>query len=96
MCIRDSRTIDQNHPIVDILDGKFIEVAKPALEDGKPVQAEFPIGNTDRTAGTMLSGEVARKYGHAGLPEDTIWLKLKGVAGQSFGAWVAHGITLDL
>uniref|UniRef100_E0XSZ0 Glutamate synthase [NADPH] large chain n=1 Tax=uncultured alpha proteobacterium HF0130_06E21 TaxID=710808 RepID=E0XSZ0_9PROT len=90
------RTIDQNHPIVDILDGKFIEVAKPALEDGKPVQAEFPIGNTDRTAGTMLSGEVARKYGHAGLPEDTIWLKLKGVAGQSFGAWVAHGITLDL
>ena len=44
----------------------------------------------------MLSGEVARKYGHAGLPEDTIWLKLKGVAGQSFGAWVAHGITLDL
>ena len=90
------RTIDQDHPIKDIIDRKFIEVAKPALEDGKAVQAEFDIRNTDRTAGTMLSGEVARKYGHAGLPEDTIWLKLKGVAGQSFGAWVAHGVTLDL
>jgi glutamate synthase (NADPH/NADH) large chain len=90
------RTIDQSHPIDDILDRRFIEVAAPALEEGKAVQAEFPIGNTDRTAGTMLSSEVAKRYGHAGLPEDTIWLKLKGVAGQSFGAWVAHGITLDL
>ena len=90
------RTIDQNHPIHDILDRKFIEAAKPALDDGTPVQAEFPIRNTDRTAGTMLSGEIAQKYGHAGLPEDTVWLKLKGVAGQSFGAWVAHGVTLDL
>jgi glutamate synthase (NADPH/NADH) large chain len=89
-------TSEQNHPIHDILDRKFIEVAKSALEDGTPVQAEFAIGNTDRTAGAMLSGEVARKHGHAGLPEDSIWLKLKGVAGQSFGAWVAHGVTLDL
>ncbi|MEP4380855.1 MAG: glutamate synthase large subunit [Alphaproteobacteria bacterium] len=90
------RTRDQDHPIKDILDRKFIDVARPAIDEGTPVQAAFPIRNTDRTAGTMLSGEIARKYGHAGLPEDTIWLKLKGVAGQSFGAWVAHGVTLDL
>ncbi|HCP01833.1 MAG TPA: glutamate synthase large subunit, partial [Rhodospirillaceae bacterium] len=90
------RTTDQKHPIDGILDRKFIEVAKCALDEGKTVQSEFAIANTDRTAGTMLSGEVARIYGHAGLPEDTIWLKLKGVAGQSFGAWLAHGITLDL
>jgi glutamate synthase (NADPH/NADH) large chain len=88
--------IAQDHPIHDILDRKFIEAAAPALENGTPVQADFPIGNTDRTAGTMLSSRVARKYGHAGLPEDTIWFNLKGVAGQSFGAWVAHGVTLDL
>ncbi|MDG2205886.1 MAG: glutamate synthase subunit alpha, partial [Alphaproteobacteria bacterium] len=84
------------HPIVDILDRKFIETAKKTLEDGTPVQAEFPIGNTDRSAGTMLSGELALKYGHAGLPDDSIWMKLKGVAGQSFGAWVAKGVTLEL
>ncbi len=89
-------TGEQNHPIYDILDRRFIEAAKPAIEDGTPVQAEFPIGNTDRTAGAMLSGEVAKKHGHAGLPEDSIWFTLKGVAGQSFGAWVANGVTLDL
>ena len=89
-------TIEQNHPIHDILDRKFIEAAKPALEDGTPIQAQFAIRNTDRTAGAMLSGEIARKYGHAGLAEDSIWITLKGVAGQSFGAWVARGVTLDL
>ena len=90
------RTTDQDHPIKDILDRKLIELAKPALEDGTPVKAELPIRNTDRTAGAMLSGEIARKYGHAGLAEDTIWITLNGVAGQSFGAWVARGVTLDL
>jgi len=90
------RTIDQQHPIVDILDRKLIEAAAPALNDKTPVKAEFPIGNTDRSAGTMLSGEIAKRYGHAGLPEDTLWLSLKGVAGQSFGAWVASGVTLEL
>ncbi|MFT7571697.1 MAG: glutamate synthase (NADPH/NADH) large chain [Paracoccaceae bacterium] len=89
-------TTKQNHPIKDILDRKFIEVAAPAFENGTAVQAEFPIGNTDRSAGTMLSGQLALKYGHAGLPDDTIWLKLKGVAGQSFGAWVTKGVTLEL
>ncbi len=86
----------QDHPIHDILDRKFIEAAKPALEDRKPVKESFEIGNTDRTAGAMLSGEVAKRYGHKGLPEDTIWFSLNGVAGQSFGAWVSHGVTLDL
>ena len=90
------RTIDQQHPINDILDRKLIEVAAPAIADKTPVKADFPIGNTDRSAGTMLSGEIAKKYGHAGLPEDTIWLTMKGIAGQSFGAWVAHGVTLEL
>jgi len=71
-------------------------MAAAALENGTAVQAEFPIGNTDRSAGTMLSGQLALKYGHAGLPDDTIWLKLKGVAGQSFGAWVTKGVTLEL
>ena len=89
-------TTEQNHPIKDILDRKFIEVAAPAFEDGTAVQAEFPIGNTDRSAGTMLSGQLALKYGHAGLQDDSIWLKLKGVAGQSFGAWVTKGVTLEL
>ena len=89
-------TTVQNHPIVDILDRKFIATAQKTLDDGTPVQAAFPIGNTDRSAGTMLSGEVAMKYGHAGLPDDSIWFKLTGVAGQSFGAWVARGVTLEL
>ncbi len=86
----------QDHPIHDILDRKFIKAAQPALESRKPVKESFDIGNTDRTAGAMLSGEVAKRYGHKGLPEDTIWFTLTGVAGQSFGAWVAHGVTLDL
>ena len=60
------------------------------------MKAEFKIKNTDRTAGTMLSGTIAKRYGHAGLPEDTIWLTMKGTAGQSFGAWAARGLTLDL
>jgi glutamate synthase domain-containing protein 3 len=60
------------------------------------VRAEFAIKNTNRTVGTMLSGEVAKKYGYAGLPDDTIHLKLAGSAGQSFGAFLSHGITLEL
>jgi glutamate synthase (NADPH/NADH) large chain len=63
---------------------------------GKKVTIELPIRNVNRTAGTMLSGEVAKRYGHAGLPDDTIHLKLNGTAGQSFGAFLAKGITLEL
>jgi glutamate synthase (NADPH/NADH) large chain len=86
----------QDHGIERILDRKLIAEAAPALEHGKAVEISTAIRNADRTAGAMLSGEVARRYGHAGLPEDTIRVKLTGIAGQSFGAWVAHGVTLDL
>ena len=86
----------QDHGLEAVLDRKLIELAKPALEDKKPVKEELEINNTNRTTGAMLSGEIAKRYGHAGLPEDTIWLTLKGTAGQSFGAWVANGVTLDL
>jgi len=86
----------QTHQINDVLDRKLIAEARPALEDKTPVRIETTIRNTNRTVGTMLSGEIARRYGHAGLPEDTIWIKFTGTAGQSFGAWVAHGVTLEL
>ena len=86
----------QKHPIDDILDRKLIELAAPALEEKKPVSAELDVKNTDRTIGAMLSGEVAKRFGHKGLPDDTIHFTLRGTAGQSFGAWLAHGVTLDL
>jgi len=86
----------QTHHIDDILDRKLIEQAKPALEDQTPVKLESNICNIDRTTGAMLSGEIARRYGHAGLGDDTIWVTLTGTAGQSFGAFGAHGLTLDL
>ena len=87
---------EQDHQIDDILDRKLLEMAAPALDEAKPVQIETPIGNTDRTVGTMLSGEVAKRFGHTGLADDTIHIKLTGTAGQSFGAWGAHGVTLEL
>ncbi|PLX35951.1 MAG: glutamate synthase large subunit [Hyphomicrobiales bacterium] len=90
------RCEDQDHQIDQILDRTLIEKAMPALENRTPVQLDVRIGNTDRTAGAMLSGEVAKRYGHRGLADDTIHVKLKGTAGQSFGAWTAHGVTLEL
>jgi glutamate synthase (NADPH/NADH) large chain len=86
----------QDHGIDKILDRQLIAAAQPALQRGAHVKLQFPIKNTDRTTGAMLSGEVAKRYGHAGLPDDTIYVKLKGTAGQSFGAWLAHGVTLEL
>src|SRR5262249_29779441 len=86
----------QNHGLDKVLDNKLIALAKPALDEKKPVKHDLEICNRDRTAGAMLSGEIAKRYGHAGLPEDTIRLSCKGTAGQSFGAWLAHGVTLDL
>jgi glutamate synthase domain-containing protein 2/glutamate synthase domain-containing protein 1/glutamate synthase domain-containing protein 3 len=86
----------QDHGLDKVVDNKLIELCKPALESKKPVKAELPIRNIDRSTGAMLSGEVAKRYGHAGLPEDTIWITLNGTAGQSFGAWAARGVTLDL
>jgi glutamate synthase (NADPH/NADH) large chain len=86
----------QDHGLDKVLDNKLIELCRPALDSRKPVKEELDIKNTDRSTGTMLSGEIAKRYDHAGLPEDTIWLTLKGTAGQSFGAWGARGVTLDL
>jgi glutamate synthase (NADPH/NADH) large chain len=86
----------QNHPIDKVLDRRLIEKAKAALDNGTPVQISEVINSTDRSAGAMISGEVAKRYGHAGLPEDTIAVSLTGTGGQSFGAFLAHGVTLDL
>ncbi len=86
----------QNHGLEKVLDNKLIEIAKPALETRKPIKGALAISNRDRAAGAMLSGEIAKRYGHAGLPEDSIWLTLNGIAGQSFGAWGARGLTLEL
>ena len=86
----------QTHPIDDVLDRKLIAKALPAIEGGAPVTIEEGIFSRDRAAGAMLSGEVAKRHGHAGLPDDTIRITLAGTAGQSFGAWVAAGVTLEL
>src|SRR3984893_10548687 len=86
----------QDHKIHKILDRRLIAQARDALERGTPVRIDTAIRNTDRTAGAMLSGEIAKRYGHAGLPHDTIHVKLTGTAGQSFGAWLARGVTFEL
>ncbi|KAB2871591.1 MAG: glutamate synthase subunit alpha, partial [Bauldia sp.] len=86
----------QDHPIADVLDRRLIAEAMPALEGRTPVRIVGMIRNTDRTAGAMLSGEVAARYGHAGLPEDTIAVTLTGTGGQSFGAWLASGVSMEL
>ena len=87
---------EQDHGLAKALDHKLIEQSRPALERGERVSFITPVRNVNRTVGTMLSSLVARKYGHAGLPDDTIHIQLNGTAGQSFGAFLAHGITLDL
>jgi glutamate synthase (NADPH/NADH) large chain len=89
-------TEGQDHGLDKALDHKLIEQAKKALEKGQKVQIETSIINVNRTCGTMLSGEVAKRYGNAGLPDDTIHVKLTGTAGQAFGAFLARGVTLEL
>jgi glutamate synthase (NADPH/NADH) large chain len=89
-------TETQDHGLDKALDHKLIKEAKPALEKGQKVQIETRIINVNRTCGTMLSGEVARRYGNDGLPDDTIHVKLTGTAGQAFGAFLAKGVTLEL
>ena len=86
----------QDHGLARALDHQLIEKAAPALEKGRKVAFELSVRNVNRTVGTMLSHEVASRYGHAGLPDDTIHVKLGGTAGQSFGAFLAKGITLEL
>jgi glutamate synthase (NADPH/NADH) large chain len=86
----------QDHKIHDIIDRKLIAQSQAALETGTPVRIELPIRNTDRTTGAMLSGAIAKRYGHDGLPPDTIVAKFKGTAGQSFGAFLARGVSFEL
>jgi len=89
-------TQTQDHGLENALDNDLIAAAADALDKKEAVRIERPVINVNRTVGTMLSGEVAKRYGHAGLPDNTINVKLTGVAGQSFGAFLAHGVTLDL
>jgi glutamate synthase domain-containing protein 3 len=86
----------QDHGLDQALDYKLIDHAREALESGENVEMKLPIRNVHRTVGAMLSGEIARRYGSAGLPEDTIRFHFTGSAGQSFGAFLAKGVTLTL
>ncbi len=86
----------QNHQLDRAMDNELIELAAAALQRGEPVSISRDIRNVHRTVGAMLSGEVAKKYGHTGLPEDTVQISLRGNAGGSFGAFLARGITLEL
>jgi glutamate synthase (NADPH/NADH) large chain len=90
------RNESQEHGLAKALDHDLMEKAAVALNSKKPVAIASRIYNRNRTVGAMMSGEVARRYGHAGLPEDTIHVNFKGTAGQSFGAWLAHGVTFEL
>jgi glutamate synthase (NADPH/NADH) large chain len=86
----------QDHGIDRALDHQLIEKAKPALERREKVSFDMPVKSANRTVGTMLSHEIAKRYGHAGLPDETIHICMNGTAGQSFGAFLARGITLEL
>ncbi|MGS1008041.1 glutamate synthase-related protein [Achromobacter anxifer] len=90
------QTEEQDHGLAGALDHQLIERSKPALERGEKVSFIVPVRNRNRTIGAMLSGAVAARYGHEGLPDDTIHIQCNGTAGQSFGAFLAHGITMDL
>ena len=89
-------TMAQDHGLETILDRTLIKECTPAIETGKPVSLELPITNTDRAVGTMLSHTVSRKTGNEGLPEGSVGVHFAGSAGQSFGAWLARGITFTL
>jgi glutamate synthase (NADPH/NADH) large chain len=86
----------QDHNLGPAMDMDLIEASRPALETGEAVRLEREIKNVHRTVGAMLSGEVAKRYGHAGLPDDTISIRLKGTAGGSLGAFLAQGVSLEL
>ena len=87
---------DQDHGLEVALDHELIELSKDALESKTPVKLEIPIRNSQRTVGAMLSGEISRRYGEEGLPDNTVQVHFKGSAGQSFGAFLAKGVSLTL
>ena len=86
----------QDHGLARALDHRLIEAAAPAIDKGQPVRLASRIRNANRSVGAMLSGVVARRHGHDGLAEDTLHVAFEGIAGQSFGAFLAHGITFEL
>ena len=89
-------TKEQKHDLNDVLDQQLIRGAQRAITDGEEVNLDFAIKNTDRAVGAMLSGMIAEKYGNAGLPDKTVNVKFKGSAGQSFGAFLTHGVDFKL
>ena len=89
-------TKEQKHDLNDVLDQQLIRGAQRAITDGDEVKLDFAIKNTDRAVGAMLSGMIAEKYGNAGLPDKTVNVKFKGSAGQSFGAFLTHGVDFKL
>jgi len=86
----------QDHGLEKALDNRLIELARTALEKQQPVEIDLPIRNVNRTVCTMLSAEISRKWGMEGLPPETIKIKFTGSAGQSFGAFMANGIAVEL
>ena len=90
------KQIEQDFELEKVLDWKLLEFARPALDDGEKVERKFNICNTDRSTGALLSNEISKKYKGKGLPEDTVQYDFKGSAGQSFGAFVALGVTFTL
>jgi glutamate synthase (NADPH/NADH) large chain len=90
------QSVGQDHGLDRALDAQLIDGCRPALEDGRAVAFELPIRNTNRTVGTMLGHEITKRWGGDGLPDGTIEIHLRGSAGQSFGAFVPHGVTLRL
>ena len=89
-------THEQDHGLEHALDNEIIRLAEPSIERQEPVKIELPIKNTNRTVGTMLSSRIAKKYGLVGLPDGTIKIEFKGSAGQSFGAFLSRGISINL
>lgn len=87
---------EQDHGMADVLDWKLLAAAQPALEKQERIAASFPVKNTDRTIGTILSNEISKKYKAEGLPDDTIHFNFTGTAGQSFAAFNTKGVTLEL
>ena len=90
------KTQEQNHLMDEILDWKLLEAAKPAIENGEKVKAEFNVINTDRSLGAVLSNEIAKKYQDKGLPDGTIHFKLNGSVGQSCGVFLSKGVELEV
>jgi glutamate synthase (NADPH/NADH) large chain len=90
------RCEEQDHKLAQALDHALIAAATPALDRKEPVRLTYKSRNANRSVGAMLSGAIATRYGHAGLPDDTIHIAFEGTAGQSFGAFLARGVTFEL